>query len=322
MKLATFDVATDVGRHRRLGVVDGSSLLDVTAGYARVFEREGVRQPTARAECLAPPDLLEFLRMGEDALDAARAVRDAGFAEETNARAPNGARIVYDEEEDPVRLLSPLTRPNSIRDFSVFEDHAADHAKPDVWYDRPVYYKGNPDSVVHPDTDVTWPAWEETLDFELEVAAIIGTPCADVEADEAIEYVAGFTIFNDFSARDAQFEEMEMPFGPAKGKDFANGFGPYVVTADAFDANGATVRARVNGEEWMTGSLGEMHHSWGDMIEHASKGERLRPGDVLGCGTVPGGCCLDLDRWIEPGDTIELEVDGIGTLTHRVVESE
>ncbi|MDJ1433829.1 fumarylacetoacetate hydrolase family protein [Halostagnicola sp. A-GB9-2] len=321
MKLATFEVTTDVGRRRRLGVVDGSSLLDVTAGYARVLETEGVRQPTARAKCLAPANLLEFLRMGEDAFEAAQAVYDARFPDET-VRAPDGARIVYEENEDTIRLLSPLTRPTSIRDFSVFEDHAADHEKPDVWYELPVYYKGNPDSIVHPDTDVTWPVWEDSLDFELEVAAVIGTPGENIDAADANEHVAGFTIFNDFSARDAQFEEMEMPFGPAKGKDFANGFGPYFVTADAFDADGATVRTRVNSEEWMTGSLAEMHHSWGDMIEHASRGEILQPGDVFGCGTIPGGCCMDLDRWIEAGDTIELEVEGIGTLTHRVVESE
>lgn len=112
---------------------------------------------------------------------------------------------------------------------------------------------------------------------------------------------------------------MGMPFGPAKGKDFANGFGPYLTTADAFDADAASVRTLVHGEEWMGGSLGDMYHSWEAIVEHASRSETLQPGDVLGCGTVPGGCCMDLDRWIDPGDRIELEVEGIGTLAHRVV---
>jgi len=317
MKLASFEVGTPVGPERRLGVVDGDSLLDVTAGYASILESDGVRRPNRRAEGIVPPDFLEFLRTGEDAVEAARTVLGWDFGVGDGVRGPGGARIRYDVDE--VRLLSPLPRPTSIRDFSVFEGHAAEQEKPDVWYDLPVFYKGNPDSVVRPGADVTWPTWEENLDFELEVAAIIGTPGENIDATDAADHIAGFTIFNDFSARDVQFREMEMPFGPAVGKDFANGLGPYFVTADAFDKDGATVRTRVNGEQWMRGSLSEMYHSWGEMIEHASQSVTLHPGDVLGCGTIPGGCCLDLDRWIEPGDTIELEVDGIGTLAHTVV---
>lgn len=315
MKLASFEMETDRGTARRLGVIEGTSLLDVTAGYARVLDDEGVARPESRADAVTPPDVIEFLRVGDEAMDAARAVSDAGYEHEV--RALDGGRIRY--ERGDVRLLSPLPRPNSIRDFSVFEDHAKEHDKPDVWYEIPAYYKGNPDSVVHPGTDVEWPDWEGRLDFELEVAAVIGEAGRDIDASDASEHVAGYTIFNDFSARDYQFYEMEMPFGPAKGKDFANGFSPYLVTADAFDADGATVRTLVNGEEWMTGSLGDMYHSWGDIVEHASRSETLQPGDVLGCGTVPGGCCMDLDRWIEHGDRIELEVEGIGVLAHRVV---
>ncbi|RDI69930.1 fumarylacetoacetate hydrolase family protein [Halopelagius longus] len=319
MKLATFEVETDVGRFRRVGVVDEASLLDVTAGYSYVLDAEGTPKPTERARSIVPPDALELLRVGDDAIDAARTVLDADIPRGDDVRAPDGARVRYDEDE--VRLLSPLPRPNSIRDFSVFEGHADHVEKPDVWYDIPVYYKGNPDSVVRPGADVPWPAWENKLDFELEVAAIIGSPGENIDAEDAMDHVAGFTIFNDFTARDTQFREMEMPLGPAKGKDFANGFGPYLVTSDAFEADGAAVRARVNGDRWMSGSLSEMYHSWGEMIEYASRDETLHPGDILGCGTVPGGCCLDLDRWIEPGDTIELEVDGIGTLSHTVTPS-
>lgn len=314
MKLATFAVDTDVGTHRRVGVVDGSSVRDVTAGYAHLLDESGVPCPERRSETIAPPDMLEFLRMGDDALEAARSVQELSAE---SLRSPNGARIHYDLTE--VTLLSPLPRPTSIRDFSVFEDHASQHEKPETWYDIPVYYKGNPDSIVHPGTDVTWPAWEDRLDFELEVAAVIGKEGTDIAADDAGDYIAGFTIYNDFTARDTQFHEMEMPFGPAKGKDFANGFGPYLVTSDAFAADSANVRTVINGSEWMTGTLADMYHSWGDIVEHVSRGETIQPGDVLGCGTIPGGCCMDLDRWIDPGDTIELAVDGIGTLSHRVV---
>lgn len=312
MKLATFEVDDATGPVWRLGVVDGDDLLDVTAGHACLLAREGEPRPMAVAEALTPPDMLEFLRAGEDAMNAARRVLNADIGDE---RAPNGARVRYPEES--VSLRSPLPRPNTIRDFSVFEGHGSDN--PEEWYEIPAYYKGNPDSVVPPGADVEWPAYEERLDFELEVAAVVGREGRDVAAEDAGSYIAGYTIFDDFSARDIQAREMEMGLGPGKGKDFANGFGPYLVTSDVFDPTDATMRVSVDGERWAEGNLGEMYHSFGDLVEHASMGETIHPGDVLGSGTVAGGCGYDLDRWIEPGATIELEVEGIGTLRHRVV---
>ncbi len=312
MKLATFEVEDETGPVWRLGVVDGDELLDVTAGHARLLANEGDPRPVEVAEALTPPDMLEFLRAGEDAMNAARRVLNTDLGDE---RAPNDARIRY--PLDAVRLRSPLPRPNTIRDFSVFEEHGSEN--PEAWYEIPAYYKGNPDSVVPPNADVEWPAYEDHLDYELEVAAVIGREGRDVDADDAGAYIAGYTIFDDFSARDYQMREMKMGLGPGKGKDFANGFGPYLVTSDVFDPTDAAMRAYVDGELWSEGNLGEMYHSFGDLVEHASMGETIHPGDVLGSGTVGGGCGYDLDRWIEPGATIELEVEGIGTLRHRVV---
>ena len=313
MKLATFAVDDPTGDHERVGVKHGDSLLDLTAGYAVIAAEEGRTRPVAAAEALVPPDMLEFLRNGPEAMNAAREVAAVGD-DLVGRAAPNGAATSYDLAS--VDLRAPLPRPNTIRDFSVFEDHGRE--KPDAWYDVPAYYKGNPDSVVPPGATVEWPDYTDTLDFELELAAVVGRECRDVPAGNPEPYLAGYTVFDDFSARDVQAEEMEMGLGPGKGKDFANGFGPYLVTTDAFDPTDAAMIARVNGEVWSEGNAGEMYHSIGDMLAHASMGETVHPGDVLGTGTVGGGCGYDLDRWIEPGDRVELEIEGIGTLEHRV----
>ncbi|THE63691.1 fumarylacetoacetate hydrolase family protein [Salinadaptatus halalkaliphilus] len=313
MKLATIAVETPLGSTRRLCVVD-DDYVDVTAGYARLLDDDGEARPETVAKTVAPPNMLEFLRGGQRCLDAARAVAKADF--EADAHSPDGARIRYDPTD--AHLCSPLPRPNSIRDFSVFEDHGADD-KADVWYEFPSPYKGNPDTVVDPDETVAWPAYDDRPDFELEIAAVVGRAGEDIAADEADDYIAGYTIFNDFSAREIQSREMQARLGPAKGKDFANGLGPYLVAGDEFDPTDATATVRVNGDQWVQSEVGDMYHSFGDMLEHASASEGVRPGDVLGSGTVAGCCGYDLDRWIDYGDEIELHVEGLGTLTHQIV---
>nr|WP_275040053.1 fumarylacetoacetate hydrolase family protein [Natrialba asiatica] len=190
---------------------------------------------------------------------------------------------------------------------------------PDVWYDMPVFYKGNPDSVVRPGESVRWPDYSRIMDYELEIAAVIGKRGRDIPAEDAAEYIAGYTIFNDFSARDIQGEEMTGRLGPAKGKDFANGLGPYLVPAADIDVLEAPMTARVDGEVWSDGAIDEMYHSFADIVEHVSQSETLFPGDVIGGGTVGEGCGLELGRWLEDGDTVALEIEGIGVLEHTVV---
>ncbi|WP_227377839.1 fumarylacetoacetate hydrolase family protein [Haladaptatus halobius] len=320
MKLASFEVETPVGPVQRIGVVDDEWLVDVTASYGAVLADRGERRPAEVAAVTAPSEMLAFLHHGDKAFEAAREAVE--FTDKTESSVgPNGARLRY--RRDEVELLSPLPRPNSIRDFMVIEEHVRNSLDepPDAWYEMPVYYKGNPDTVVRPGADVEWPAYSDKLDYELEIAAIIGKRGRDIPAERAEEYIAGYTIFNDFSARDIQLREMEAQLGPAKGKDFANGLGPVLVTPDEIDVENLTVSARINGEIWSDGSLGEMYHSFADIVEHVSHAEPLYPGDVLGSGTVGNGCGLELDRWIEPGDEIELEAEGIGVLRHRVVDS-
>ena len=324
MKLASFAVTTDLGPATRVGVLaDEDTLVDVTAGYGASLDARGEQDPVAIAETVAPSTMLDFLERGDRAMDAAREARD--FAADAGGdRGPGGARLRYDVAE--VDLLSPVPRPNSIRDYMVVEEHVRNALGDDIpeeWFDIPVYYKGDADCVAGPDDDVEWPSYSEEMDYELELAAVVGKAGRDIPADEAEEYIAGYTIYNDFSARDMQFDEMEVNLGPSKGKDFegSNAFGPYLVTPDEIDITDVSMTARVDGEVWSDGSLGAMQHSFGDMIEHTSQNLTIHPGDVLGSGTVGMGCGLEMDRYFEPPEaTVELEVEGIGTLRNRVVK--
>src|SRR5437588_6156931 len=221
---------------------------------------------------------------------------------------------------DEVRFLAPVLHPPSVRDFYAFEQHvrtpraARGLEVPREWYEQPVFYFSNPAAIFGPEDEVPYPEGTQELDYELEVAAIVG---ADGD-------VAGFTVMNDWSARDLQRAEMRVGLGPAKGKDFATSLGPIVVTRDEFDGSRATMVARVNGEERSRGELGDMYHSWDAIVAHAARNTRLLPGDVLGSGTVGTGCILELGdgRWLQPGDVVELEVEGIGVLRNRVAETD
>lgn len=246
--------------------------------------------------------------------------------------------------------LGPPIRPTSIRDCMSFERHlvaamqtvarwrsrpvaAVDRLMrrtvrrgllrvPSVWYERPIYYKGNPRSVVGLDDDVVWPSYTKKLDFELEFGVVIGKIGRDIAMENAAEFIAGYMLFNDFSARDTQLREMQGRLGPAKGKDFdtGNSIGPYLVIPDEIsDPYGLEISVFVNDEQWCACSTKEMHFTFDDLIAYISQDETLYPGDFIGAGPLPGGCGLELDRWIEPGDTVELRSSELGILRNRVV---
>lgn len=320
MKLASFEVPTATGAVRRIGVLSGDrTLVDVAGGYARLLAESDERAPEETAQATVPTDTVAFLSRGDRAMEAAREVLSAATEIGELDDPKPGRQVRFDLNE--VDLLASLPRPNSLRAFSVFEEHLEatfPHALPEVWYEMPIYWKGNPDTVVAPDDEVTFPAYAEKLDFEIEVCAVIGKYGRNVDAADAHEYIAGYTIHNDWSDRAIQMEEMEMSLGPAMGKDFANGFGPYLVTPDAFDVDGASYSVRVNGEVWTERTIGEMQHSFADMIEHVTKGQPILPGDAIVTGTLPGGCGLEHDRLLEPGDEVELRVDGLGSLRNTV----
>ncbi len=226
-----------------------------------------------------------------------------------------------------VTLLAPVPEPPSVRDFFAFEGHVAAGWRlrgadvPAAWYDAPAFYFSNPASIHGPDQPVRRPAATRALDFELEVAAVLA----------AGGEIAGFALLNDFSARDVQRAEMTVGLGPAKGKDFATALGPWLVTPDELPYEqgrlAVEATASVNGEELARSSAAEQHFSWPQLVTHAGRDTRLRAGDVLGSGTLTGGCLLELNmarqepRWLEPGDVVELAAPGLGVLRTPVVGS-
>jgi 2-keto-4-pentenoate hydratase/2-oxohepta-3-ene-1,7-dioic acid hydratase in catechol pathway len=182
----------------------------------------------------------------------------------------------------------------------------------------PIYYKGNHRSVIGPGATVEWPSFTKKLDYECEIAAVVGRQGRDLSVRDAQGAIFGYTLMNDWSARDIQAREMQGWLGPAKGKDFATSLGPGIVTADELDISQVQLQARVDGEVWSKGSLDGMRWSFGEMIAHVSRGEDVYPGDVYGSGTFGGGCGLDQGRFLEPGQVVELEATGIGVLRNRV----
>ncbi|MFI5806760.1 fumarylacetoacetate hydrolase family protein [Streptomyces sp. NPDC051561] len=241
-----------------------------------------------------------------------------------------------------VRLLSPL-QPSSVRDFVTFEEHvegvrrsvSGESGVPEQWYEAPTFYFTNPHAVFGPDDDIPMPPGSSVLDFELEVAAVIGRDGQDLTPEQAREHIVGYTVFNDWSARDLQAAEMRVGLGPCKGKDGATTLGPYLVTADELepyrDSEGLlrlALTAEVNGEKTGSDLLSHMSWTFEEMAAYASRGTRIVSGDVLGSGTCGNGGCL-AELWgrsgaqvpppLKPGDTVTLTVEGIGSLTNRVV---
>ncbi len=322
MKLVTFEISTPIGPMQRIGAINGGKIVDLNFGYTRYLaDSESSGRPNELAAAVVPPDMIAFLRSGIQCMEAATTTVDyiVKSGTETQITGLRGERIVYDITE--VKLKAPVPRPNSIRDYLAFEGHAsrAGQRKLDQnWYEMPVCYRGNPDTVIGPEEIIPWPAYTDLLDYELEYGIYIGKEGKNIPREKAEEYIAGYTILNDISARDIQLREMMVGLGPVKGKDFCSVMGPCLVTPDEVDPKNLRLTARINGEVWSEGNSGTSYWTWPQIIEFASMEETLYPGDFLGSGTVEKGCGLELNRWIQPGDLIELEVQGIGLLRNRV----
>jgi 2-keto-4-pentenoate hydratase/2-oxohepta-3-ene-1,7-dioic acid hydratase in catechol pathway len=249
-------------------------------------------------------------------------------------------RVEAEVPLDHAALLAPV-QPPTIRDFSVFEQHISgvikdaspDATVPPVWYESPFCYFTNPNALTGPGEDIPVPPGCGRLDLELEVGAVIGRSGRNLAPGEAGGYIAGYTIFNDWSARDLQMAEMKLGLGMCKGKDFANTLGPWIVTTDELepyvdgDRLDLELQAEINGTALGTDTLANMAWSFSELVSYASRGTWVRPGDVLGSGTCGSGCLLELwgrrGRDFHPplgaGDVVSLHVEGIGILTNAVV---
>jgi len=236
-----------------------------------------------------------------------------------------------------VKLRAPILQPPTIRDHIAFEEHAtgqwtrdATGPRMEVWGRLPIFYFSNPLRIFGPDEVVPYPSATRQLDYECELAAIVGREGSNVLESAADEHIVGFTIFNDWSCRDLQFDESTFGLGPAKGKDAASSLGPWIVTRDEmapYYRNGTLhVRCsvRVNGVTWMEGNAWNMHHTFGAMVERAAQDSRIAPGDVIATGTVGGGSISESvrkgfpARWLEVGDVVEMEAEGIGVLRNTL----
>ncbi len=289
-------------------------------------------------------DMLSFLRGGKEAQDKAMAVME--FIE---AHSPPNSRA----DLERVKLLAPVPRPESIRDCMSFEQHVINairtvglkrFAPVDEWiervfgrkrslayqankafYQRPIYYKSNRFSVVGTEAEVRMPSYTARFDYELEWGIFLNRKGVNISKEEAGDYIGGYTIFNDFSARDIQLKEQGGRLGPSKGKDFDTGnvIGPCLVTPDEIPSPyDLTMLARINGEEWSRGTTRDMHWTFEEIISYISQSETLYPGEFIGSGTCSGsqgrGCGLEMDKFLKSGDVVELEVQGIGKLRNRV----
>jgi fumarylacetoacetate (FAA) hydrolase len=305
MKLLSYDIGTGP----RAGVlIDDDHIADASALLGSAM--------TLR-------DVQAILEQPESPLDRLRAALEAGVSAPT-------VRM------NDVRLCAPVLRPPTVRDHIVFEEHAtgqftrADDARLESWRRLPIFYFSNPLRITGPDEVVPYPAASVRLDYECELAVVIGRDGSNVLASDADDYIAGFTIYNDWSCRDLQQDESQFGLGPAKGKDAATSLGPWVVTLDEmlpFYRNGALrvrCQVRVNGVTWMDGNAWNMTHSFRDIIERDSQDSRVVPGDIVGSGTVGGGSIGEAirkgypARYLEIGDVVELEVEGIGVLRNTI----
>ena len=300
MKLLTYE--TDKGP--RCGVLQAENIVDVTGLV-------GSNGHIIR-------DVRGLLELGDSPIER---VREALDKDTSASRLPLSG----------VKLLSPIVQPPTVRDFIVFEEHASSQGTREpneVWYRMPVFYFSNPLCIYGPDAEIPFPSASSQFDYELEIGCVIGKEGKDVPVADAMDHIAGFTLFNDWSSRDLQVDEMAFGLGPAKGKDTASSIGPWLVTTDEmlpYLKDGRLdlrCQVRVNGQDWLKdGSAKDAYFSFADMIERASKDSRIVPGDIIGSGTVGGGSIREAirkgyegARFLEPGDVVEHEVEVIGVL--------
>jgi fumarylacetoacetate (FAA) hydrolase len=270
-----------------------------------------------------PADMLSFIDNHEEYL---RVIKETGLLE---------VAPTYRLEE--VTLMAPLPNPRSFRDFISFEQHLKNasskfgHQVAPEWYEMPIFYFTNHQQIFGPNDDIPRPARETRLDYELEMGCIIGRRGKDIKAGEAETYIFGYTVFNDWTARAIQSKEMKCNLGPAKGKDFANAIGPYIITKDEMDQYktgdnrfDVQMTSKINGQLICDGNFKTIYYTFGQMIERASEnGVNLYPGDIIGSGTVGFGSLIETNgeayRFLEPGDVVEFEIEGIGVLKNKVV---
>jgi 2-keto-4-pentenoate hydratase/2-oxohepta-3-ene-1,7-dioic acid hydratase in catechol pathway len=314
MKLARIAYSSPDGIVPRIVIVqpEQQRVVDLAVAERLRLEKHGATHEAARrlAAALFPSSMAAAIALGDVFLTAAQQVLDA---------APEEAMMPL----EGLSWLAPIDPP-LLRDYTAFVQHvqnmAARQGQPvfKEFFQRPPYFKINPTNIIGHEQEVPWPNYTEHMDYELEFGMVIGRSGRNLRPQEAIEHLFGITILNDFSARDVQGAEMSSGFGPSKSKDFATALGPWITTRDELDLDHLTMVARVNNDEWSRGSSASLTWKIEELIAYASKGETLWPGEVLGSGTVGTGSGAEHGKKLHPGDSVELEIQGIGILRNRI----
>ena len=330
MKVVTYLHRHLLGSEKRLGIlVDEKTILDPQNAFSCKMQKDGHYNFLERAKAICPNSLNTLLKTKENPLEILKEALEVSnsLQKSGDLTFKDGSKYLIDLSTNKnINLAAPLDKIETYRDFYAHEKHVATGFKkrgepiPPAWYEIPAYYKGATVGFIGPDEEILWPSYTDVLDYELELGMVIGRDGINVKESSAHKHIFGFTILNDISARDIQKKEMQIRLGPAKGKDFCSIIGPVIVTADEFDScePNLLMTAKVNGVEWSRGQSGDIHFTWAQMIEHVSKDEWIIAGDLFGSGTVGTGCGLELDKWIKPGDILELEIEKIGILKNVV----
>ncbi len=337
MKLVTYVTTPTAGRDEgRAGVLHSDLVLDLAA-LGRWAAMNGAALPEVHGAAGLPETMLDLLRMGSDGMAGVQAaLATTARARPEDLRAEVGLAHALGD----ITLRTPVPNPPTVRDFYAFEQHVkAARARRGVgmipeWYEIAVFYFSNTSALYGTGEPVPYPRLSNELDFELEMAAVIGREGSDISADDAPGYIAGYMVMNDWSARDLQRHEMKMNLGPAKGKDFATSLGPWLVTPDELadrrigsgkdERYDLAMMGRINGDQLTNANAKELYFTFPQMIERAAQHVRLRPGDIIGSGTCGTGCILELGterhRWLRPGDVVEMEIERLGELRNTIAE--
>lgn len=323
MKFCLFSVKNTFPYIEKIGAIVADEVIDLTASY-RTYLRQTKKVDENRvhetADLFIPQCMTKLIEGGELSMKAANIAVEYGTLHEQSDFEKHRYSL------SDVTLHAPIKKPPTVRDFLSFELHYKNSLGgeiPDVWYERPIYYKTVASTIIGPEEVCYWPKYSKIMDYELEIACVIGKRGVDLTEEEAADYIFGYMIYNDFSARDTQLREMEGRLGPAKGKDFCTAMGPYLVTADEIEnVYNLRMTATVNGELWSDGNTSTMHRPFESIISFVSQSEPLVPGDILGSGTVGNGCGLELGKFLNDGDIVELEIEGLGILRNQIKTGE
>lgn len=331
MKVCTYKRQTPLGQFHRLGVFfNETTIIDINLVWRKQFELENYFYANEKANEIAPSSLSAILKSYQESATEFLQETVEIFKEQSAQgilKTNDLAELSFDlKDSKDVTLAKPLDQINCYRDFYVHEKHVKKGFEkrgepvPPAWYEIPAYYKGPTTNFIGPNEMILWPDYTEKLDYELEFGVIIGKDGKNIKEEKVEQHIFGYTIFNDISARDIQKKEMSIRLGPAKGKDFCSVIGPVIVTADEFNHKDPDLKmqAYINGELWSEGRTSDAHYSWAQMIAHASREEWLLATDFMGSGTVGTGCGLELDKWVNPGDMVELEIEKIGVLKNLI----